>query len=232
MAWTYAKVEESIDEYLGGADLEDPKVRKRMRMLEAATELFVKQGYRKTSVDEVAGAAGVAKGTVYLYFRTKADLLVGAIALEKKAYLANIKPVFTEALHPRERLQMWLRTALVLANEMPLISKLVGGDREMLAALAELPTEVQEQHQAFKLDFIGSFVDEAARPHGWTQSELEDRGQVIIGLSYFAGMLANEQVRGGLSIERYSELLAQMVVDGLVASGRGKASSIPPGEEQ
>jgi len=232
MAWTYAKVEESIDAYLGAGAPDDPKVRKRLRMLEAATELFVKQGYRKTSVDEVAEAAGVAKGTVYLYFRTKADLLVGAIALEKKAYLANIKPVFTEALDPPERLRMWLRTALVLANEMPLVSKLVRGDPEMLAVLAELPEEVQEQHEAFKLDFIGGFLEEAARPHKWTKSELEDRVQVLTGLSYFAGMLANEQVRGGLSIERYSELLAQMVVDGLVASGRGAASSIPPGEEQ
>jgi AcrR family transcriptional regulator len=231
MAWTYAKVEESIDEYLGGGDPEDPKVRKRMRMLEAATELFVKQGYRKTSVDEVAEAAGVAKGTVYLYFRTKADLLVGAIALEKKAYLSNIKPVFTEALDPRERLQMWLRTALVLANEMPLVSKLLGGDREMLAVLAELPEEVQEQHQTLSLDFIGGLLDEAASPHKWTQSEVADRVQVLTGLSYFAGMLASEQVRGGLSIERYSELLAQMVVEGLVASSRGERSSIPPGEE-
>ena len=39
-------------------------------------ELFERLGYRRTSVDEVARQAGVAKGTVYLYFKTKADLLV------------------------------------------------------------------------------------------------------------------------------------------------------------
>ena len=44
---------------------QDEKLRrKRERILRAATDLFVRLGYRKTSIDEVAKQAGVAKGTV------------------------------------------------------------------------------------------------------------------------------------------------------------------------
>lgn len=47
----------------------------RLRILEAAHELFVAQGYGATTVAEVAAAAGVAPETVYSAFRTKLTLL-------------------------------------------------------------------------------------------------------------------------------------------------------------
>jgi len=43
-------------------------------ILEAAEGLFERYGYRKTTVDEIAQAAGLGKGTIYLYFKSKEDL--------------------------------------------------------------------------------------------------------------------------------------------------------------
>jgi AcrR family transcriptional regulator len=51
----------------------DQSVRKK-RIMEKAKELFAKKGYHPVTVDEVAEACGVAKGTLYLYFDSKADL--------------------------------------------------------------------------------------------------------------------------------------------------------------
>jgi AcrR family transcriptional regulator len=51
----------------------DQSVRKK-QMMEKAKELFAKKGYHPVTVDEVAEACGVAKGTLYLYFDSKADL--------------------------------------------------------------------------------------------------------------------------------------------------------------
>ena len=48
---------------------------RRGDLLAAAVRLFVKHGYGATTVADIAGAAGVAKGTFYLYFATKEDLL-------------------------------------------------------------------------------------------------------------------------------------------------------------
>jgi TetR/AcrR family transcriptional regulator, regulator of mycofactocin system len=42
-----------------------------------ALELFAKRGYERTTVDDVAGAAGVSARTVFRYFPVKADLLFG-----------------------------------------------------------------------------------------------------------------------------------------------------------
>ncbi|WP_456423539.1 TetR/AcrR family transcriptional regulator [Thermococcus sp.] len=47
----------------------------RERLIESAMELFAKKGFDKTTVDEIVAKAGVAKGTFYLYFKSKDDLI-------------------------------------------------------------------------------------------------------------------------------------------------------------
>jgi len=47
---------------------------KRARILHAAQSLFIRYGVKRTSIDEVARAADIAKGTLYLYYDTKETL--------------------------------------------------------------------------------------------------------------------------------------------------------------
>src|SRR5215216_6462991 len=48
---------------------------KRDRILKAAVKVFARSGFHATRVSEVAKAAGVADGTIYLYFKSKEELL-------------------------------------------------------------------------------------------------------------------------------------------------------------
>jgi TetR/AcrR family fatty acid metabolism transcriptional regulator len=49
---------------------------KRARILKAAIKVFAKKGFYATRVSEIAKAAGVADGTIYLYFKNKDDVLI------------------------------------------------------------------------------------------------------------------------------------------------------------
>ena len=49
---------------------------KRRRILEAAVHVFARKGYFAARVSDIARKAGVADGTIYLYFRNKEDVLV------------------------------------------------------------------------------------------------------------------------------------------------------------
>jgi TetR/AcrR family transcriptional regulator, fatty acid metabolism regulator protein len=49
---------------------------KRERILRAAIKVFARKGFYATRVSEIAKAAGVADGTIYLYFKNKDDVLV------------------------------------------------------------------------------------------------------------------------------------------------------------
>ena len=66
-----AELRERLELLVGDVAGDDSKAKKRRLILDRATRLFVEQGYRKTSVEEVARAAGMAKGTVYLYYANK-----------------------------------------------------------------------------------------------------------------------------------------------------------------
>jgi TetR/AcrR family transcriptional regulator, transcriptional repressor for nem operon len=67
--------------------------------LDAAASLLVEKGLAGTSIDAVAKAAGIAKGTVYLYFASRADLLAALrsryaedLASRAEAILCRAKP--------------------------------------------------------------------------------------------------------------------------------------------
>ncbi|MEO0009576.1 MAG: TetR/AcrR family transcriptional regulator [candidate division WOR-3 bacterium] len=54
-------------------------ISRKEQILQAAFVTVCRQGYYETRIDDVARRAGVAKGTVYLYFRDKPDLYLGII---------------------------------------------------------------------------------------------------------------------------------------------------------
>ena len=54
-------------------------VARRAQILDAATAVFAEKGYHRATTREIARRAGVAEGTIYNYFESKADLLIGMI---------------------------------------------------------------------------------------------------------------------------------------------------------
>src|SRR2546426_10017116 len=52
------------------------------RILDAAAELVLRWGYKKTTIDDIAKQAGVAKGTIYLHWKTREDLFLALITRE------------------------------------------------------------------------------------------------------------------------------------------------------
>jgi AcrR family transcriptional regulator len=62
---------------------------KAARILDAAEALLVRFGYRRTTVDDVARAAGVGKGTVYLYWPSKMELVATVLTRQSAEMLAE-----------------------------------------------------------------------------------------------------------------------------------------------
>src|SRR2546427_3920072 len=60
------------------------------RILDAAAELMLRWGYNKTTIDDIARYAGVAKGTIYLHWKTREDLFT---ALMKREYIRLVEDV-------------------------------------------------------------------------------------------------------------------------------------------
>lgn len=79
-------------------------VDKRDAILRAATQVFAQRGFFGAQVADVAKVAGVAAGTVYLYFRSKDDLLVSLFERTMKAAITEGRVALAGTVDPRERL--------------------------------------------------------------------------------------------------------------------------------
>lgn len=70
--------------------VEENKLKKRNKILDAAYNLFAKNGINTTPIDEVVKCAGVAKGTFYLYFHDKYDLMDQIILYKSAAIIKSV----------------------------------------------------------------------------------------------------------------------------------------------
>ena len=82
---------------------------KRDAILRAAIDIFAERGYFNAQVADVARAAGVAAGTVYLYFRSKDDLLVSIFERSMRDGLAGSRAAIADLPDPPERLRRLAR---------------------------------------------------------------------------------------------------------------------------
>jgi TetR/AcrR family transcriptional regulator, fatty acid metabolism regulator protein len=85
---------------------------KREAILRAAIDVFAERGFFNAQVADVARGAGVAAGTVYLYFRSKDEILISIFERGMKEALAEGRQLVAEVRDPRERLRRFARMHL------------------------------------------------------------------------------------------------------------------------
>src|SRR5207237_10572393 len=87
----------------------------RELLLDAAEREFCERGASRTSLAEVASAAGVTRGAVYWHFRDKSDLFSAMCARAKLPIETMLEcPSSTPQEHPRVTLRGWMTMALSL----------------------------------------------------------------------------------------------------------------------
>lgn len=87
---------------------------KRQRILDAAVKVFAKKGYHGAKVAEIAKKAGVADGTIYLYFRNKEDILVSLFDEVMEEHIARARAEIARVPSAPEKLKVAARHHLEL----------------------------------------------------------------------------------------------------------------------
>jgi AcrR family transcriptional regulator len=81
---------------------------RRAEIAAAALEVIAERGFEASSISQIAAAAGISKGTVYLYFDSRAELLVAAARTWVAAIEAGVAPPVHEGADPLSRLRTLL----------------------------------------------------------------------------------------------------------------------------
>jgi TetR/AcrR family transcriptional regulator, fatty acid metabolism regulator protein len=78
---------------------------KHQRILDAAIEVIAEHGFFHSRVSEIADRAGVADGTIYLYFKNKDELLMAAIDSAFHRFTQRARAALVQIPDPREKLR-------------------------------------------------------------------------------------------------------------------------------
>jgi TetR/AcrR family transcriptional regulator, fatty acid metabolism regulator protein len=82
------------------------------RILEAAVKVFAEQGFFQSTVAQIAKEAGVADGTIYLYFKNKEDILVQFYEYKTRQVFERFRESVDQAQTAVEKLRNLIRTHL------------------------------------------------------------------------------------------------------------------------
>jgi TetR/AcrR family fatty acid metabolism transcriptional regulator len=194
---------------------------KRETILRAAIEIFARRGYFGAQVADIAKAAGVAAGTVYLYFRSKDDLLVSIFDKTMKEAREEARAALHGVADPVERLQRIARLHL----------DRLGRDRNLAIVFqVELrqSTKFMERFSTSDLrDYLGLIRETIAR--GQESGAFRKTINPTLAAKMFFGALDEMATNWILSSRRYALTAdADAIVD-LFVNGLGESGGRRPG---
>jgi len=83
---------------------------KRLAILQAAIGLFARNGFAETGISDIARAAGVSHGTIFLYFPSKDDLFRAAVLEPLETFAVQSLEIMEREGSPLERVRRLVRT--------------------------------------------------------------------------------------------------------------------------
>lgn len=141
----------------------------RLAILHAARQRFLHYGYKKTTIDEIAAAAGVGKGTVYLYFAGKEEILLTIVNEVKRNVTLQMRAIAASLAAPEEKLRQMILARILSVYDATNASahgvEIVG---EMLRP--QLMACGREEHQA-QLALMADVLREGFRQGKFTVPE-------------------------------------------------------------
>ncbi len=126
---------------IGELSVSEPAVgqERREQILEGAEAVFSEKGYAAARVDEIAEHAGVAKGTIYLYFSSKQDLFISL--LEERC--CSIGALFQEQLQGLRSPRVILRS--LIETRIRFLLRHITLFQVVVQSMADFPDELQQR---------------------------------------------------------------------------------------
>jgi len=105
--------------------MQKPNAEKRRRIIEIAARLFATRPFHETRLDDVAAAAKVGKGTLYIYFRNKEELYFAVIHAGFARLLEELESRVVHRDSPQEALAEIVRRLVGFGSSHPVFFELL-----------------------------------------------------------------------------------------------------------
>jgi AcrR family transcriptional regulator len=184
---------------------------RRDAILNAALELFAKQGYQATGIDEIGAAAGVSGPAIYRHFGSKQDLLAAAFARTLDVSRERIAELLTGAETPAEKLETFVRATVHTALDDRLLLALY--TREVGHLPRTERKSVQRKHS--------SLVGDVAALLREVQPSLDDEEARFAVLAIISLIGTVGFTDAAIARDRLEDMLVEMSLAALDAASAG-----------
>jgi len=178
------------------------------RILDATVELVQRWGYKKTTIDDIARLAGVAKGTVFLHWKTREALFEALLLREWLSAIADLKRRL-ESDPAGATLSALTRHMMSIVIDNPFFRGMMLGDTEMLGNLTRSSTA--QNVMEFRLQMLQTYLH-LLREKGLLRTDYAIETQLkMIAAIYTGFFLADQFLPSGyrFSSEEMIETMVQ-----------------------
>ena len=92
---------------------------KRGKILKSAVKVFARKGFYNAKISEIAHQAGVADGTIYLYFKNKDDILICLFDENMGKIIQDFRTRLAATADPAEKIRLFIRQHFELVRTKP-----------------------------------------------------------------------------------------------------------------
>ena len=96
---------------------------KRSRILKAAVKVFAQRGFYNAKVSQIAKIAGIADGTIYLYFKNKDDILISIFEEEMAKFISKVRKEIESEPDIKSKLRIFVKTHLNFVEKNPKLAQ-------------------------------------------------------------------------------------------------------------
>jgi AcrR family transcriptional regulator len=168
---------------------EEQRISSTENILNSAIGLFVRNGYRATTIDQIAAKAGLTKGAIYFYFKTKEAILVTLLEQAKK-YVADPvgELVESEGMTADSRLIRFIHNQSMLGLTRPNhVLLLILVSIEFAGTGGEIEAKVQAIYKSM-YDRVGKMIVRGQKD-GTFRNDLDARALAAIVMAGHDGVL-------------------------------------------
>src|SRR6266516_5589775 len=155
------------------------------RILDAAAELILRWGYKKTTIDDIARQGGVAKGTIYLHWKTRKALFIALLIRENLKLTEDMKQRITRDPEG-STLRGFVKHSTHALMKSPLMKAMLLNNTDMLGELAS--REYRSPTYAERIENYKTFL-EFLRSHDLVSTDIGIREQTYILSAVWIGFL-------------------------------------------
>ncbi len=129
----------------------------RENIINVATQVFGRYGFKKTSMDDIARALRMGKSSIYYYFKGKEEIFQAVVDREADMLKLKVKEILESAIDAREKLRKYVKLRMDLVKQLSNYMEILKNDDLMNLELTE---RIRKKYDDEEITIIRQILEE------------------------------------------------------------------------